>query len=111
MNTPTQGGIFLRFQIITFWGLGGGLNFFSTCPVKCAHEWIYFEPTKKCYKYFATDESPTIANDYCQSNFKVKLKFTKREKGSEKLEFSTLLDMFKSLRWMFRVKVEGESLR
>ena len=64
--------------MITFWGIGGGLNFFSTCPVNCPDEWIYFEPTNKCYKYFATDESPTIANNYCLSNFKVK--FTKWER-------------------------------
>ena len=72
MNTPTLGGLFLRFQMISFWGLGGGLQFFSTCPVKCADKWIYFEPTNKCYKYFSTGRSPTIANNYCLSNFKVK---------------------------------------
>ena len=57
--------------------MGGGLNFFSTCEVKCAHEWIYFEPTNKCYKYFTKEKYPTDANDYCLCNFKVKL--TKRD--------------------------------
>ena len=74
MNTPTLGGLFLRFQMISFWGLGGGLQFFSTCPVKCADKWIYFEPTNKCYKYFPAEKGPISANNYCQSNFKAKLK-------------------------------------
>ena len=79
MNTPTLGGLFLRFQMISFWGLGGGLQFFSTCPVKCADKWIYFEPTNKCYKYFPAEKGPISANNYCQSNFKVKLKIKLKE--------------------------------
>ena len=74
MNTPTLGGLFLRFQMISFWGNGGGLQYLSTCPVKCADKWIYFEPTNKCYKYFPAEKGPISANNYCQSNFKVKLK-------------------------------------
>ena len=73
MNTPTLGGLYLRFQMISFWGLGGGLQFFSTCPVKCADKWIYFEPTNKCYKYFSTGRSPTILQPQTQKCSKLKI--------------------------------------
>ena len=58
--------------MLSFWGDGGGLQFFSSCPVKCPDEWIYFERTNKCYKFFAAERGPIRANTYCQINLKVK---------------------------------------
>jgi len=41
---------FVKFQIISWYGKGGGLQYFSTCPAGCEDGWINFK--NKCYKPF-----------------------------------------------------------
>jgi len=60
-------GQYVRFQIISWYGYGGGLQYFSTCPLKCEEGW---EPYKnKCYKKYSpeTDISWMNANFNCNN--------------------------------------------
>jgi len=60
-------GQYVRFQIISWYGYGGGLQYFSTCPLKCDEGW---EPHKnKCYKtyYPENDISWVDANFNCNN--------------------------------------------
>ena len=34
---------------------------------RCRSGWQYFLQNRKCYKYFSSKVSPTIANDFCKS--------------------------------------------
>jgi len=44
---------FVKFKIISWYGVLGGLQYFSTCQLKCDEGW---EPHKnKCYKTFSTE--------------------------------------------------------
>merc|ERR1711973_697657 len=66
LPNPTCGR-FVRFQIISWYGKGGGLQYFSTCPLKCDEGW---EPHKnKCYKtyYPENDISWVDANFNCNN--------------------------------------------
>jgi len=47
LPNPTCGQ-YVRFQIISWYGLGGGLQYFSTCPFKCEKE--YYPFLNKCYQ-------------------------------------------------------------
>jgi len=41
-------GQYVRFQIISWYGNGGGLQYFSTCPLKCEDEYDLY--LNKCYQ-------------------------------------------------------------
>jgi len=48
-------GKFVKFQIISWYGVTGGLQYFSTCQLKC-NEAEGWEPHKnKCFKTFSTE--------------------------------------------------------
>merc|ERR1712198_246919 len=47
LPNPTCGQ-YVRFQIISWYGLGGGLQYFSTCPLKCEDD--YYPFLNKCYQ-------------------------------------------------------------
>jgi len=47
LPNPTCGQ-YVRFQIISWYGKGGGLQYFSTCPLKCEEEFHPF--LNKCYQ-------------------------------------------------------------
>merc|ERR1712198_170071 len=53
-------GQFVRFQIISWYEWGGGLQYFSTCPLKCEEGW---EPYKnKCYKKYSPETDISWVN-------------------------------------------------
>ena len=65
---------FVKFQIISWYGNGGGLQYFSTCPQICEDGWNYYEPTDKCYKYFSDIPKTAVEADlYCSNNFQVNI--------------------------------------
>jgi len=41
-------GQYVRFQIISWYGVGGGLQYFSTCPLKCEDD--YYPFLNMCYQ-------------------------------------------------------------
>jgi len=47
LPNPTCGQ-YVRFQIISWYGNGGGLQYFSTCPLKCEDEYNLY--LNKCYQ-------------------------------------------------------------
>jgi len=48
-------GQYVRFKIISWYQWGGGLQYFSTCPLKCEEGWESY--TNKCYKKYNENES------------------------------------------------------
>merc|ERR1712198_778020 len=59
LPNPTCGQ-YVRFQIISWYGQGGGLQYFSTCPLKCEDEYHPF--LNKCYQ-FVQPENDISWND------------------------------------------------
>jgi len=66
LENPTCGQ-YVRFQIISFYGLGGGLQYFSTCPLQCEEESQLF--LNKCYQKIEpeNDIAWTDANFECNN--------------------------------------------
>merc|ERR1711915_531155 len=58
-------GKFVKFEIISWYGEGGGLQYFSTCPLKCQEGWTPYK--NKCYKTYTpeSDISWVDANFNC----------------------------------------------
>jgi len=56
---------YVKFKIMTYYGLGGGLQYFSTCPQKCGEGWTPYK--NKCYKTYTpeSDISWVDANFNC----------------------------------------------
>merc|ERR1712098_807156 len=56
---------FVKFKIMTYYGAGGGLQYFSTCPLKCEEDgWVQY--LNKCYKLFEPEADYwTDANENC----------------------------------------------
>jgi len=66
LPNPTCGQ-YVRFQIISWYGEGGGLQYFSTCPLQCEEEFYPF--LNKCYQKIEpeNDISWTDANFECNN--------------------------------------------
>jgi len=64
LSNPTCGQ-YVKFQIISWYGWGGGLQYFSTCPLKCEKEHYPF--LNKCYQFVQpeNDISWNEANAEC----------------------------------------------
>jgi len=57
---------YVRFRIVSWYGSGGGLQYFSTCPLGCDSGWKLHQ--NKCYKKFSRktqDITWTSANNNC----------------------------------------------
>merc|ERR1712126_74848 len=57
---------YVKFRIVSWYGSGGGLQFFSTCSLRCDYGWKLFR--NKCYKKFSRltqDVSWLSANNNC----------------------------------------------
>jgi len=60
-------GKFVKFEIISWYGVRGGLQYFSTCPLKCGEGWTPYK--NKCYKTYSpeSDISWEDANFNCNN--------------------------------------------
>jgi len=60
-------GKFVKFEIISWYDVCGGLQYFSTCPLKCEEGWTPYK--NKCYKTYSpeSDISWEDANFNCNN--------------------------------------------
>jgi len=57
---------FVKFQIISWYGEGGGLQYFSTCQLKCEEGWEHFK--NKCYKNYSPENNQNYIS-WVDANF------------------------------------------
>jgi len=57
---------FVKFQIISWYGEAGGLQYFSTCQLKCEEGWEHFK--NKCYKKYSPENNQNYIS-WVDANF------------------------------------------